>query len=71
VAASGVWAAPSKATTKGTRNGSKGDKKGLKWRPCCITMAANNDSGDEEAIDSDEECVLTVERDFKLQTRPP
>jgi hypothetical protein len=61
-------AAPSVATTKGAR---KGGNKGLKWCPCHIAVAASNNGGNEEAGNSDEECVAAAECDFKHQTWPP
>jgi hypothetical protein len=70
-AASGGQVAPSKATTKGFRKGTKSSKKGKKQHPRCVTVAARDDDGDEEPNDSDEGYVMAADRDFKCQTRPP
>jgi hypothetical protein len=65
-AANGGRAAPTKATVKGARNGTKGGKKGQKHRPRRVAIMASNGNVDEEADNSGEEFIAAVERNFKL-----
>jgi hypothetical protein len=51
--------------------GAMGSKKGQKRWPHHVVVVASNGDSDEEAGDSDEECVAAAERDFKHQTWPP
>jgi hypothetical protein len=59
--------APLKATGKGARMGTKGDKRRLKRWSQRLVVTTNYDEGenDKEVGDSDEELIAAAERDFK------
>jgi hypothetical protein len=67
MARSGHRAAPLKATAKGARKGAKGGKKRQKRRPRWVAVATSDNDDSKQVDDSDEECVMTTERDFKRQ----
>jgi hypothetical protein len=69
VAVSGGWAAPTKATIKSARKGTKGGKKGQKRRPHHFSIMAGN-SG-KEADNSGEVFVAIAKHDFKWKTQSP
>jgi hypothetical protein len=69
IVASNSRAAPSKAAIKSARKGTKGGRKGQKWHPQRVIMAASDDGDDEKADDSGKEYVTTIEHKFKRQTQ--
>jgi hypothetical protein len=62
---SNSWATPSKATSKGTMKGAKGDKKGQNQRPRWVAVTTSGNNGNKEANGSDEEYVTSVKHNFK------
>jgi hypothetical protein len=69
----GSQGVPHKTTDKGTKRGTKTDKRGLKWRPQQVAVTTRYDEGDndKDVGDSNEELVATAEHDFKRQAQQP
>jgi hypothetical protein len=62
--------APSYVTIQDAKNGAKGKKKRLKWRPLWV-MAMADDDIDKEVDDSDMGYIMTAARSGKHQAWPP
>jgi hypothetical protein len=60
----GSWAAPSKATGKGTKKCPNGGKKRKKQHPRWVTVVTSSNDDNTEADGSNEEYVVATERDF-------